>query len=131
MSIQELVEKVKGEWEGIFIEQEDDIRNIFLSNLDASKSMGISLELITIEETNYLAGKLNLICEGEDEKPIGWSDLGINENMFEGMSPYAENPNYINLLTNVYNDRIKPIIETENMLVPKRKPMNQQMDYLQ
>ena len=53
----ELVEKVKGEWEGIFIEQEDDIRNIFLSNLDASISMGISLELITIEETNYLAGR--------------------------------------------------------------------------
>ena len=88
MSIQELVEQVKGEWEGIFIEQEDDIRNIFLSNLDASISMGISLELITIEETNYLAGKLNLICEGEDEKPIGWSDAGINENMFEGMSDF-------------------------------------------
>ena len=88
MSIQELVEKVKGEWEGIFIEQEDDIRNIFLSNLDASISMGISLELITIEETNYLAGKLNLICEGEDEKPIGWSDVGINENMFEGMADF-------------------------------------------
>ena len=65
MSIQELVEKIKGEWEGIFIEREDDIRNIFLSNLDVSISIGISLEVTTIEETNYLAGKLNLICEGE------------------------------------------------------------------
>ncbi len=65
MSIKELVEKIKGEWEGIFIEQEDDIRNIFLSNLDVSISIGISLEVTTIEETNYLAGKLNLICEGE------------------------------------------------------------------
>jgi hypothetical protein len=51
--------------------------------------------------------------------------------MFKGMSPYAENPNYVNLLSNVYQDRIKPIIETENMLVPKRKPLFQQMDYLQ
>ena len=81
MSIQELVEKVKGEWEGIFIEQEDDIRNIFLSNLDASISMGISLELITIEETNYLAGKLNLICEGS-EKPL----IIIIHGHFEGIS---------------------------------------------
>ena len=39
------------------------------------------------------------------------------------MSPYAENPNYVNLLSNVYQDRIKPIIETENMLVPKKKPL--------
>ena len=52
-------------------------------------------------------------------------------NMFQGMTSYAENPNYINLLSSVYADRIKPIIETENMLIPKRKPMNQQMDYLQ
>jgi hypothetical protein len=51
--------------------------------------------------------------------------------MFKGMTSYAENPNYTNLLTSVYNDRIKPIIETENMLIPKRKPVNQQMDYLQ
>ena len=29
MSIQELVEKVRDEWEEIFIQQEEDIRNIF------------------------------------------------------------------------------------------------------
>ena len=46
------------------------------------------------------------------------------------MSIYAENPNYINLLTSVYSDRIKPVMETENMLIPRRKPINQQMDYL-
>ena len=50
--------------------------------------------------------------------------------MFKGMSPYAENPNYVNLLSNVYKDRIKPIIETENMLIPKAKPLNQQMNNL-
>ena len=59
----------------------------------------------------------------EQDEPIS--------NMFQGMTSYAENPNYVNLLNSVYNDRIKPIIETENMLIPKRKPMNQQMDYLQ
>ena len=51
--------------------------------------------------------------------------------MFQGMTSYAENPNYVNLLTSVYSDRIKPIIETENVLIPRRKPLNQQMDYLQ
>jgi len=47
------------------------------------------------------------------------------------MSPYAERKDYVNFLSNVYQDRIKPIIETENMLVPKKKPLFQQMDYLQ
>ena len=50
--------------------------------------MGIGLEVTTIEETNYLTGKLNLICEGDDEKPIRWSDVGINENIFEGMADF-------------------------------------------
>lgn len=88
MSTQELVDKVNREWEAIFIEQEDGIRNNFLSNLDVSISMGISIEVISFEDTNYLAGKLNLICEGEDEKPIGWSDVGIDENIFEGMADF-------------------------------------------
>ena len=88
MSIQELIEKVRSEWEGIFIQQEDDIRNIFLSNLDNQISMGISLELINIEGTDYLAGKLNLICEDKNEKPISWADVGINENLFEGMADF-------------------------------------------
>ena len=50
--------------------------------------MGITIELITLEETDYLAGKLNLICEGEDEEPIGWSEIGISENIFEGMADF-------------------------------------------
>jgi len=64
-----------------------------------------------------------VVRAAEKDEPIA--------NMFQGMTSYAENPNYTNLLTSVYTDRIKPIIETENMLIPKRKPMNQQMDYLQ
>ena len=43
----------------------------------------------------YLSGKLTLICEGEDEKPIGWADIGISENMADFMSEtltdWAEN----------------------------------------
>ena len=73
---------------------------------------------------------LNLITTDDRYKDVRESTENIND-MFKGMSPYAENPNYVNLLTNVYNDRIKPIIDTENMLVPKRKPLFQQMDYLQ
>ena len=57
-------------------------------------------------------------------------DKGPNE-MFKGMSTYAENPNYVNLLSNVYRDRIEPIFQTENFLLPKRKPITEQMDSLQ
>ena len=57
-------------------------------------------------------------------------DKGPNE-MFKGMSVYAENPNYVNLLSNVYRDRIEPIFQTENFLLPKRKPITEQMDSLQ
>ena len=53
------------------------------------------------------------------------------ENLFEGMSIYAENPNYVNLLSNVYRDRIQPVFQTENFLLPKRKPITEQMDNLQ
>ena len=54
------------------------------------------------------------------------------ETMFKSMgeSPYATNPNYTNLLTSVYTNRIKPIIETENMLLPKAKPIIDQMNTL-
>jgi uncharacterized FlgJ-related protein len=57
-------------------------------------------------------------------------DKGPNE-MFKGMSVYAENPNYVNLLSNVYRDRIQPVFQTENFLLPKRKPITEQMDSLQ
>ena len=50
--------------------------------------------------------------------------------MFKGMSPYAERKDYADFLANVYNDRIKPIIETENMLIPKPKPLVDQMNNL-
>ena len=53
------------------------------------------------------------------------------ENLFEGMSIYAENPNYTNILGNVYKNRIQPILQTENFLLPKRKPMTEQMDSLE
>ena len=38
---------------------------------------------------------------------------------------------YPSFLANVYNDRIKPIIETENILIPRRKPIMNQMNNLQ
>ena len=75
---------------------------------------------------------LNLMANDERYKNVIES-MDKVETMFQNMgkSPYAANPNYTNLLTSVYTNRIKPILETENMLIPKRKPMNQQMDYLQ
>ena len=74
---------------------------------------------------------INLVKSDERyEDAIKAIDKGPNE-MFKGMSTYAENPNYINLLSNVYKDRIQPIFQTENFLLPKRKPITEQMDSLQ
>ena len=51
--------------------------------------------------------------------------------MFKGMSVYAENPNYTGILDNVYRNRIQPIFQTENFLLPKRKPISEQMNSLE
>ena len=88
MEIQVLVEKVRSDWEQIFIETEEDVRNIFFSNLDMHISMGIGLEVISVDETSYLAGKVYLICEDDNEQGVGWADIGINENIFEGIADF-------------------------------------------
>ena len=85
---------------------------------DVKSSINAFINLITTDDRYS-----EVVKAAEQDQPI--------PNMFEGMTSYAENPNYINLLTNVYSDRIKPVMETENMLIPRRKPINQQMDYLQ
>ena len=85
---------------------------------DAKSSIKAFINLITTDDRYSEVAKA-----AEQDEPIS--------NMFQGMTSYAENPNYINLLTSVYSDRIKPVMETENMLIPRRKPINQQMDYLQ
>ena len=74
---------------------------------------------------------MNLVKSDERYKDtIEAIDKGPQE-MFKGMSVYAENPNYVSLLSNVYRDRIQPIFQTENFLLPKRKPITEQMDSLQ
>ena len=85
---------------------------------DAKSSIKAFINLITTDDRYS-----EVVKAAEQDKPIS--------NMFEGMTSYAENPNYINLLTNVYSDRIKPIIETENVLIPRKKPMMDQMNNLQ
>ena len=85
---------------------------------DAKSSINAFINLITTDDRYS-----EVVKAAEQDKPIS--------NMFEGMTSYAENPNYINLLTNVYSDRIKPIIETENVLIPRKKPMVDQMNNLQ
>ena len=85
---------------------------------DAKSSINAFINLITTDDRYS-----EVVKAAEQNKPI--------PNMFEGMSSYAENPNYVNLLSSVYNDRIKPILETENVLIPKRKPITDQMNNLQ
>ena len=72
---------------------------------------------------------LSLIANDERYKEVV-SSMDNVENMFKGMSPYAEKKDYPSFLANVYTDRIKPIIETENMLVTKVKPLVDQMNTL-
>ena len=50
--------------------------------------------------------------------------------MLKGMSAYAEDPNYVEKLLSVYRNQIKSVLETENMLIPKVKPLDQQMNNL-
>ena len=76
---------------------------------------------------------MQLIANDERYKPVVDS-INKNdkvENMFQGMSVYAENPNYTNILSSVYKNRVQPIFQTENFLLPKRKPITEQMDSLQ
>ena len=73
---------------------------------------------------------MQLIANDERYKDaVNAIDRGPEE-MFKGMSVYAENPDYTNLLGNVYKNRIQPIFQTENFLLPKRKPITEQMDSL-
>ena len=74
---------------------------------------------------------INLVKSDERYKDVMESiDKGPQE-MFKGMSVYAENPEYTNILDNVYRNRIQPVFQTENFLLPKRKPITEQMDSLQ
>ena len=74
---------------------------------------------------------INLVKNDERYKDaINAIDKGPNE-MFKGMSVYAENPEYTNILANVYKNRIEPIFQTENFLLPKRKPISEQMNSLE
>ena len=72
---------------------------------------------------------INLITTDGRYKSVKESTDKIQD-MFKGMSPYAEREDYTDFLANVYNDRIKPIVETQNMLIHKAKPLNQQMNNL-
>ena len=83
------------------------------------------------DEKGSVRAFINLVKGDERYKDaIEAIDKGPNE-MFKGMSVYAENPNYVNILSSVYKDRIEPIFQTENFLLPKRKPITEQMDSLQ
>ena len=84
---------------------------------DAKGSINAFINLITTDDRYS-----EVVKAAENDEPI--------TNMFKGMTSYAENPNYVNLLSSVYSDRIKPVMETENALIPKRKPIVNQMNTL-
>ena len=73
---------------------------------------------------------LNLIATDDRYEDVRKAQDKGPEEMFKGMSPYATDSNYVDKLTSVYRNQIKAILETENMLVPKVKPLDQQMNNL-
>ena len=73
---------------------------------------------------------LNLIATDDRYEDVRKAQSKGPEAMFKGMSPYATDSNYVDKLTSVYRNQIKAILETENMLVPKIKPLDQQMNNL-
>ena len=82
------------------------------------------------DDKSSIRSFISLITTDDRYKSVIDSTNKVEE-MFKGMSPYAERKDYVNFLSGVYTDRIKPIIETQNMLIPRAKPLNQQMDNLQ
>ena len=81
------------------------------------------------DDKSSIRAFISLITKDDRYKSVIDSTNKVEE-MFKGMSPYAERKDYVNFLSSVYTDRIKPIIETQNMLIPRAKPLNQQMDNL-
>jgi uncharacterized FlgJ-related protein len=96
----------------------------FLETIDGAKLRSFP------DDKSSIRSFLSLITTDDRYKSVIQSTDKVEE-MFKGMSPYAERKDYVNFLSSVYTDRIKPIIETENMLIPKAKPLNQQMNNLQ
>ena len=82
------------------------------------------------DDKSSIRSFISLITTDDRYKSVIDSTNKVEE-MFKGMSPYAERKDYVNFLSSVYTDRIKPIIETQNMFIPRAKPLNQQMDNLQ
>ena len=82
------------------------------------------------DDKSSIRSFISLITTDDRYKSVIDSTNKVEE-MFKGMSPYAERKDYVNFLSSVYTDRIKPIIETQNMLIPRAKPLNHQMDNLQ
>ena len=82
------------------------------------------------DDKSSIRSFISLITTDDRYKSVIDSTNKVEE-MFKGMSPYAERKDYVNFLSSVYTDRIKPIIETQNMLIPRATPLNQQMDNLQ
>ena len=73
---------------------------------------------------------LNLIATDDRYEDVRKAQGKGPEEMFKGMSAYAQDPNYVEKLLSVYKNQIKSVLETENMLVPKVKPLDQQMNNL-
>ena len=73
---------------------------------------------------------LNLLATDDRYEDVRKAKGKGVEAMLKGMSPYAQDPKYVEKLLSVYKNQIKAVLETQNMLVPKIKPMFQQMNNL-
>ena len=73
---------------------------------------------------------LNLLATDDRYEDVRKAKGKGVEAMLKGMSPYAQDPKYVEKLLSVYKNQIKAVLETQNMLVPKVKSLDQQMNNL-
>tara|TARA_B000000437_G_C11641119_1_gene303648 strand:+ start:597 stop:1037 length:441 start_codon:yes stop_codon:yes gene_type:complete len=94
--LQKILNDINENWQHIYAEKENDIREYALSKLTkkyASISMGYCLkakddDLSEDEKKCFIETELYLICEDEEGNKLAWSDLGIEKYKFEWVGDY-------------------------------------------
>ena len=94
--LQKILDDLNQNWQHIYAEKEDEIREFALSKLTkqyASISMGYCLNAKDDdsgegEKKRFIKTDLYLICEDDEGNKLAWSDLGIEKYKFEWVGDY-------------------------------------------
>jgi len=93
--LQNILDNINENWQHIYAEKEDDIREYALSKLTEkydSITMGYCLTAedndLNEDEKRHFITELYLICEDDEGNKLAWSDLGIEKYKFEWVGDY-------------------------------------------